>query len=81
MEVSDSTEALRYSSILSICSTVHDMQALRFHGNDRFRYCVVPAEIMEPKNRSPRTSSALPIKINLLKVFPCSNSQEVQKFL
>ena len=35
-------------------------------------------EITEPKNRLPRTSSALPIKIYLLKVFPCFNSQEVE---
>ena len=35
----------------------------------------------KPKNRSPRTSSALLIKIHLIKVFPCSNSQELEWFL
>ena len=45
-----------------------------FPGPCRYR----DSEITEPKNRSPRTSSALPIKIDLLKVIPCANSQEVE---
>ena len=39
------------------------------------------SEIMEPKNRLPRTSSALPIKLHLLKDFPCPNSPEVEQFI
>ena len=39
------------------------------------------SEIMEPKNRLPRTSSALAIKLYLLKDFTCPNSQEVEQFI
>ena len=39
------------------------------------------SEIMEPKNCLPRTSSALPIKLHLLKDFPCPYSQEIEQFI
>ena len=50
------------------------VQAQGFHSNDRFWCHYHDSELTEPKNRS----SALLIKILLLKVFPCSNSQEVE---
>ena len=42
--------------------------------------CYRDSEIKELKSRWPWTSSALPIKIHLIKVFPCSNSQELNNF-
>ena len=41
----------------------------------------VPCHYHDSENHLPRTSSASPIKLNLIEDFSCSNSQEVGYFL